>query len=72
MNDTLRFTGGWSACPAEGALLHALDVSFDAGGGYYTTGKCENCGERREWVEEPLVSGFRGFVCTNDDCPRDS
>lgn len=33
-------------CPADGAVLHAVDVSFDEEGGYYTTGKCENCGER--------------------------
>jgi hypothetical protein len=34
--------------------------------------ECPDCGEDREWVEEPMISGFRGFVCTNDDCPRDS
>ena len=34
--------------------------------------ECPDCDEDREWVEEPMISGFRGFVCTNDDCARDS
>lgn len=32
---------------------------------------CHDCGEPQEWVDEPVISGFRGFVCTNSDCPRD-
>lgn len=50
-----------SPCPADGAVLHAVEVSFDADGGYYTTGRCENCGEqlheegeRYEPPERPL------------------
>jgi len=33
--------------------------------------ECPDCGEEREWVEEPQISGVRGFICTNTDCPRD-
>jgi hypothetical protein len=34
--------------------------------------KCEICERKLEKVEEPLVSGFIGFICPNKDCPRDS
>lgn len=33
---------------------------------------CPECGEKRERVDEPLVSGFVGYLCLNDDCPMDS
>lgn len=32
---------------------------------------CPECDEPMDYVDEPVISGFRGFVCTNDDCPRD-
>lgn len=46
MTNTYRFTGDRSACPADGAILHALEIAFDADGGYYPTGRCDNCGEQ--------------------------
>lgn len=33
---------------------------------------CRECGEEMEYVEEPMVSGFVGYICTNDDCEIDS
>lgn len=32
---------------------------------------CDECGKTKEWVSEPLVSGFRGFVCKTSGCPVD-
>lgn len=32
---------------------------------------CEECGEVKEFVDEAMISGVRGYYCTNDDCPRD-
>ena len=34
--------------------------------------ECEECGEQKEYVDEPMMSGFRGYLCTNDDCVFDS
>jgi len=42
-----------------------------AGGRGENPAACPNCGEDREWVDEAMVSGVRGFVCTNNSCPRD-
>lgn len=33
---------------------------------------CDECGEEKEYVNEPLVSGVRGWFCVNDDCMMDS
>lgn len=33
---------------------------------------CKKCGEEKEHIDEPMVSGFVGYLCTNDNCPRDS
>lgn len=33
---------------------------------------CDECGEPKEYVEEPMISGFTGYVCTNDHCPVDA
>ena len=33
---------------------------------------CNECGEEKEYVEEPMVSGFKGYLCVNDDCVMDS
>ena len=33
---------------------------------------CPDCETEREFVDEPMVSGFRGYVCLNNECPRDS
>lgn len=32
---------------------------------------CDECGEPKEYVDEPVMSGFRGYVCTTEDCPED-
>lgn len=32
---------------------------------------CE-CGKTKEYVNEPIISGFRGYLCTNDNCSVDS
>lgn len=32
---------------------------------------CRECGEPKEYVDEPLISGFRGYLCTNEVCPID-
>lgn len=42
-------------------------MSDDRGGTY-----CKRCGEPKEYVDEPMVSGIRGYFCTNDDCSVDS
>lgn len=34
--------------------------------------RCDECGEVKEYVEEPMMSGFRGLLCVNDDCVIDS
>jgi hypothetical protein len=34
--------------------------------------ECSLCGEEKEFVDEPIISGFRGYLCTNDDCAYDS
>lgn len=33
---------------------------------------CDECGEEKEFVDEPMISGFRGYLCTTDDCVVDS
>lgn len=33
---------------------------------------CPDCDEPRTFVDEPIISGFRGHVCVNDDCARDA
>ena len=33
---------------------------------------CDECGEPKAYVDEPMVSGFRGYLCVNDDCVMDS
>lgn len=33
---------------------------------------CDECGVPKEYVDEPLMSGFRGYLCTTDGCPVDS
>lgn len=32
---------------------------------------CPGCGEPLTWVEEPMVSGVRGWFCHNEGCPYD-
>ena len=32
---------------------------------------CDECGEPKTFVDEPVVSGVRGYYCMNGDCPRD-
>lgn len=32
---------------------------------------CPECGVEQTYVDEPMISGFSGYLCTNDDCPRD-
>jgi len=36
-----------------------------------STKECPECGDPMEYVEEPLTSGFRGYLCKNEECPRD-
>jgi len=31
---------------------------------------CPKCDIEMKYVEEPLVSGFVGYVCTNENCQR--
>lgn len=31
---------------------------------------CPKCDETRRYVDEPLLSGFRGHICQNEECPR--
>jgi hypothetical protein len=33
---------------------------------------CGGCGEPKEYTNEPMVSGIRGWFCMNDDCVMDS
>ena len=33
--------------------------------------ECDECGVEKELVEEPMISGFTGHICVNDDCPED-
>lgn len=33
---------------------------------------CGECGEEKEYVDEPIISGFRGYLCVNDECKTDS
>lgn len=32
---------------------------------------CDGCGEPKEYVSEPMMSGFKGYLCTNPDCGYD-
>jgi len=32
---------------------------------------CPYCGEPLTWVEEPMVSGVRGWFCHTEGCPYD-
>jgi hypothetical protein len=32
---------------------------------------CDECGVEKEYVDEPMMSGYRGYLCTNESCPRD-
>lgn len=34
--------------------------------------ECEKCGNEKTYVDEPMISGFRGYICTNDNCAVDS
>jgi hypothetical protein len=33
---------------------------------------CRECDEPKNYVYEPIITGFTGFVCTNEDCMMDS
>lgn len=33
---------------------------------------CDECSKEKEYVDEPMISGFRGYLCTNENCPVDS
>lgn len=33
---------------------------------------CDECGEPKTLVDEPVVSGVRGWFCHNEECPVDS
>lgn len=32
---------------------------------------CEECGEEKEYVNEPMMSGTVGYFCMTDGCPID-
>ena len=32
---------------------------------------CEVCGEPKEYVDEPMMSGVRGYFCMTEGCPID-
>jgi hypothetical protein len=32
---------------------------------------CDGCDEPKEYVDEPMVSGYRGWVCPNEGCHYD-
>lgn len=32
---------------------------------------CPTCGQPQEYVDEPMISGFSGHLCVNEECPRD-
>jgi hypothetical protein len=32
---------------------------------------CKECDTDKEYVDEPVISGIRGWFCTNDDCGVD-
>jgi hypothetical protein len=32
---------------------------------------CRFCGEEKERVDEPMVSGVRGYFCMTEECPID-
>ena len=34
--------------------------------------ECKNCGSEKECVEEPMISGFTGYLCKNENCYVDS
>lgn len=33
--------------------------------------RCEECGHKLEYVGEGMVSGYKGYICTNMECPVD-
>jgi hypothetical protein len=32
---------------------------------------CDECGEAKEYVNEPMMSGVTGYFCVNEECPID-
>lgn len=32
---------------------------------------CDECGFAKEYVDEPLISGFKGYICTVPFCKTD-
>ena len=32
---------------------------------------CDECGEAKTFVDEPLLSGYCGYLCTTEGCPVD-
>ncbi len=39
---------------------------------WQTDEPCPSCEEPMQYINEPMISGFRGHLCDNEDCPRDS
>jgi hypothetical protein len=62
--------------PAVGVdhiIYYTGDIGLRVGGkllGNLPKG-CPECGATMKYVDEPMVSGFRGHLCTNDECGRD-
>jgi len=32
---------------------------------------CDTCGWKKVYVDESVISGFKGYICKNDDCGAD-
>lgn len=33
---------------------------------------CDECGDLKKHVDEPMMSGFTGYICVNTECAVDS
>lgn len=33
--------------------------------------RCDECGVTKRYVNEPVISGYRGYVCVNEECMMD-